>query len=164
MRKPFDYRASSFLPEEQAPIAISVEVHPDSARRTMEEDFIPNPTVKQSKNTRKSPVSRPVLLESAEFRDHATQKKLDKKRNQRTLDLAKQIYEAKRDEIAAYEQSAKIVNSATQKQLANPTVELGEAMVVYERGRPMSKKRAIERAKKEVQGQERVSELMSEDE
>lgn len=164
MRKPFDHGAGSFLPDEQPPIAISVEVHPDSTSVQMEQDFIPNPTVKQSKNTTKPYEPKPVFLESVEFRDHKSQKKLDRKRNQRTLDLAKQIFESKREELSAYEQAAKIVNSATQKQLANPTLELGEAMVIYERGRPMSKKRAIERAKKEVMGQERVNELMSEDE
>lgn len=163
MDKPFDPNPSVPLADD-LPIALRVETNPDAPNIPEASDFIPNPVQKPSPNTRKEDKFPKVFLENTEFRSFADQKKIEKKRNKRTLALAKQLFNAKRDENEIFATALKIVRSATDEQRANPTKQLTAAMIAVEKGRPITKKVALDRAKKEVLNQERVPELISEDE
>ncbi len=157
MEKPFDTDASVPFDDAQ-PVALSVAQNPNMPDApAMGEDFIPNPNRKRPPRKPAPPPPPRMRYENVEFRTHKDQRAVEKKRNARTVELAKQIYGTRKAEVDRFEKASSMFNGSTIEQRANPTPELAEAMVVMERGRPMTKARAVEQARKEVAGQERTN-------
>tara|TARA_R110000803_G_scaffold17804_3_gene47867 strand:+ start:6179 stop:6667 length:489 start_codon:yes stop_codon:yes gene_type:complete len=162
MKKPFDTNAAVPFDDEEAPVAISVTVPESMPSAPTITDFIPNP----SQNIVRTEVAvarteDKVFIENVEFRSNAEQAEIGKTRKARILSIAKEIYSKKKSAISEFEQASKLVNTSTKEQKAEPTSDLLEAMLIVEKGRPMTKARAMERAKKEVANQESNPELLS---
>lgn len=160
MEKPFDVISNEPL-ELEMTSPLHVAENPNMPSRPEYHDFIAGEG--QAKEQELRPVVPPkvVFTEAVEYRSGPDHKKVQKQRDRKVLELAKHIFHSKDEELTKFNQCLKIAQSATDEQRANPTSQLTEAMIVIDRGRPMTKARALERARKEVQGREPVIDLMA---
>lgn len=157
MEKPFDTISNQPAEVERASPVRVVE-NPSMPTRPIYHDFISGKD--QTEYTPRPPQdAKAVFTESIEYRSGADQKQVQKKRDEQVLSLAKHLFDSKAEELKKFSQCLRIVQSATDKQRAKPTPQLTEAMIVVDRGRPITRKRALERARKEVSGRERPAEL-----
>lgn len=120
-------------------------------------DFILNPS-QEVVEPYEAPPKPPIRVENTEFRTHDEQKVVVERRKARILELAKQIFEGKAEELARYADAVKLVKAARKKKTAmeNPTKELRKALMIVEEGPPITKQLAVERATKEYYNEERL--------
>ena len=95
-------------------------------------------------------VSSVVIEQGVDWRSGKDSQKVAKDRKAKVTELAKSIYSSSKTAVSRYEQACKIVNTASEEDLADPDERLQKAQRIMDRGRPMTKKKAIELATQKV--------------
>ena len=95
-------------------------------------------------------VSSVVVEQGVDWRSGKDSQKVAKDRKAKVTELAKSIYSSSKTAVSRYEQACKIVNTASEEDLADPDDRLQKAQRIMDRGQPMTKKKAIELATQKV--------------
>lgn len=93
-----------------------------------------------------------LVVENRDFISGSEMNKIRDRRKRAILAKAKEIYNSYKKRIDEYYKSCKRVNTAGEDELEEPTADLKRAMQIKEFGLPMTKKRALEEAKRVVLG------------
>lgn len=99
------------------------------------------------------PASRVRHVRGADYISGEKMLERKKNRNKRIRALAKSIYNKNKSKNEEWESCRRIVENATEKQLRTPTPALERALLVYRNGKPMTKDRAIDEARRHVETQ-----------
>lgn len=151
--KPFDSEGREEEVEMASPISVK-PVNKEVKEAMSSPDYVPHPSRQPAYKDEKLEVHvDPVYVENVEYRTHEEQRAIEKKRNERIKTLAKQIYDTHEEERKRWEAAVKLVQSSSQEQKDNPTEALIEAMSIAKQGHPMTKKKAVELARKRLEQQ-----------
>ena len=95
-------------------------------------------------------VSSLVVEQGVDWRSGKDSQKVTKDRKAKVTELAKSIYSSSKTAVSRYEQACKIVNTASEEDLLDPDKRLLKAQKIMDRGRPMTKKKAVELATQKI--------------
>lgn len=137
---------------ESSPISIGVPSPENIVYKDSERDYIPpdgrhlpaDSPKKPQKDMKPEPRLDP---EYADYVPRSVMVEREKQYRMRLKKVARQIWDDSKSDRQRYEIARQIVESATKKDIKNPSPELADAKRIMDAGPPMTTKLAVERAR-----------------